>query len=248
MRFVDEKYFKAVDDNILFVGPYMEAYIPSFYFTGGKAQEVGDNIKTLGLFNIRTFEDAEGKKPNPLRLFNVPAQLMTYPTSYDAANLDLHNNGENEIYVVLKYYQNDIFCPRAIPKSIHAFESFLAVLTAGKIPASVSYDDVFDIWMKNMDVADQSYDVSDTMYELVISEIYRSRQNPVDRFGSVLGKNPKHSPLDYKTASPRDITKINSNFTGITFENVDEMLTASVNRTQTGKAENVSPMEKIIKY
>lgn len=246
MRFIDEKYFKEDGDNILFVGPYMEAYIPASYFTKKQAEEVGDAIKTLGLFNIRTFNDANGKDPNPIRLFNVPIQLMTYPTSYETKSIKLNNT--EDVFVILKYYTNDIFCPNTVPKSLDAFEKFLAVLIGGKIPQNVSYDDVLDIWMKNNTVADISFDIPDTIFELVISEIYRSKKDPTKKFGYVLGNDPSHSPYDYITASPRAITKYNSNFTGIAFENMDEMLTAGVNRTSTGKSENISPMEEIIKY
>ena len=44
------------------------------------------------------------------------------------------------------------------------------------------------------------------------------------------------------------LTKINSNFTGVTFEDVDTMLVAGVNRTNSNGSENVSPMEQIMKY
>ena len=46
----------------------------------------------------------------------------------------------------------------------------------------------------------------------------------------------------------RQITKINSTFTGITFENMNEMLIAGINRTNRGTSENISPMEEVMKY
>ena len=248
MNFIDEKYFKVDGDNIVFIGPYMEAYIPNYFFTKGLAQEIGDAIKTMGIFNIKTFNDADKKSANPIRMLNVPIELMTYPTSYEPVQLDLHGTGESDIYVLMKYYSGDIFIPRAIPKNLKAFENFLDILTLGKIPHSVSYEDIFDIWENNRVLANVNFDVSDTIYEIVISEIYRSRKNPSEKFGSVLAKNPKHSPFDYLTASPRQITKLNSTFTGMIFENIDEMLSASVTRSKKGTPENESPMEKIMKY
>lgn len=247
-NFIDEKYFKVVDNDIIFTGPYMEAYLPSYFFSKGLAQEVGDSIKTIGIFNVKTFNDKECKNPNPLRMVNIPIEIMTYPTSYEPVQMDLHHTGEPEIFVLMKYYENDVFCPRAVPKTVKAFENFLEILTYGKIPASVSYDDIFDIWAKNREVANVNFDVADNIYELVISEIYRSRKNPFERFGAVLGKDPNHSPYDYRAASPREITKLNSSFTGLIFENIDEMLSASVIRSKKGTPENISPMEKIMKY
>lgn len=248
MNFIDEKYFKVDGDNIIFTGPYMEAYIPEYYLKKGITQEIGDAIKTIGVFSVITYNDPEGKQPNPIRMLNVPIEIMTYPTSYEPVVIDLNNTGEKEIFILMKYYTNDVFCPRAVPKSLKAFEDFLAIITGGKIPSSVSYDDIFDIWEKNRNYGDADFNVSDSIYELIISEIYRSKKNPTDRFGMIMGKDPKHSPYDYRTASPREITKLNSTFTGMIFENVDEMISASVVRAKRGTEENISPMEKVMKY
>lgn len=248
MNFIDEKYFKIQDDNIIFTGPYMEAFIPSFYFLNGLAQELGESIKTFGLFSVITYNDTEGKKPNPIRTFNVPTEIITYPTKFETRKFDLVKKGEEEVFIVLKYYNNDIFCPAAVPKSLDTFKKFLTILTQGKIPGNTSYNDILNIWMANQELAGISFDISNTVYELVISEIYRDRKNNVNRFGSVLGADPKHSPYDYKTVSPRELTKINSTFTGITFENMNEMLIAGINRTNRGTAENISPMEEVMKY
>ena len=35
MKFIDEKFFAYQDDNIVFTGPYMQVYIPSFYLEKG---------------------------------------------------------------------------------------------------------------------------------------------------------------------------------------------------------------------
>ena len=70
----------------------------------------------------------------------------------------------------------------------------------------------------------------------------------METFGSVLGKDPKHSPYDYITASPREITKLESTFTGISFENMDEVLTSAVVGGKENRDENISPMEEILSY
>lgn len=248
MKFIDEKYFKDDGANIIFTGPYMEAYIPAYYFENKWAEELGDTIKVFGLFNIITFNDANGKSPNPIRCFNVPLYMVTYPSAFEVRKIDLNNTNEPELYTVLKYYPNDVFCPNRTTQELHSFEIFLNVLIGGHLPKSLSYDDIVGVWEKNRELNGINFDVSDTIYELVISEIYRSRKNPVKRFGMEMGANPKTSPYAYKTASPREITKINSTFTGITFENMDEMLTSAVVRSKEDKKENTSPMEEIMKY
>ena len=248
MKFVDEKYFKYEDNNIIFTGPYMQAYIPGFYFRKNLAFELGDDISTLGLFNFKTFNDPEGKDGNEIRLFNIPTTIVTCPSKQSVVELDLYNTGEKEPYVLLEYFNGDVFCPRNVPKDIKAFKAFLSVLIGGKIPKSVSYDDIMGVWEKNLTLGDIKLNVSDTVQEAVIAKIYRNKQNKLETFGAVLGRDPKHSPYDYTTASPREITKLESTFTGISFENMDEVLTSAVVGGKENRDENISPMEEILSY
>ena len=248
MKFVDEKFFKYEEDNILFTGPYMQAYIPSYYLEKGLTTELGDAISTLGLFNFKTFNDPEGNNPNPIRTFNIPTNIVTYPSKKSVVELDLYGTGEKDTYVLLEYFTNDVFCPRNVPKDLKAFASFLSIMIGGKIPKSISYDDIFDIWEKNQDLGAISFNVSDTVKEFVISKIYRNKKNKLETFGAVLGRDPKHSPYDYVTASPREITKLESTFTGISFENMDEVLTSAVVGGKENRDENISPMEEILSY
>lgn len=248
MSFIDTKYFKQEDGYIVFTGPYMEAYIPSFYFTKGLALEVGETIKVFGLFTIKTFNDADGKNENPMRTVNIPTSFITYPSSFEVKQMDLIGSGEPEIYTILKYYNGDVFAPTKIPKDLGEFKKFLLVLTGGKVPSSTSYHDIINIWQENHKASGIGFDTSDTIQELIVAEIYRNKKNPVERFGKLLGTDPNYSPYDYATANVRQITKINSNFTGVTFEDVDTMLVAGVNRTNSNGSENVSPMEQIMKY
>lgn len=248
MKFIDSKYFKRIDDNIVFVGPYMEVYIPGAYFDKGLAEEVGDNYKIFGLANIITFNDPEGKSPNPMRLLNLPVKIMTYPSGYEVRKMDMKGSEGPEAVVVLKYYTNDILCNAYMAKVTHTFKDFLAILQGGKVPPFTPYDEVFNIWKKNMDIAGIKFDLADSTYEIVIAEIYRSKSNPTKKFSKVLAKDPNHDMTDYVTYSPRQLTKSNSTFTGVTFEDMDSMLTAAVNRSVQNKPEQISPMEEIIKY
>ena len=65
--------------NIEFNGEYMEAYIPEYYFNTNIARMVGDHFAVLGIFNIRTFKDVDGKQPLQLRTVNLPVHIVTYP-------------------------------------------------------------------------------------------------------------------------------------------------------------------------
>ena len=248
MRFIDNKYFRREDTNILFVGPYMEMYVPGYYFKNNLAEEVGENFKIFGLVNIVTFNDPDGKQPNPMRLLNLPVTINTYPSEVEVRKMDLHSTEGTEPVVVMKYYTNDILCNAFMPVVTQTFKSFINLLDGGKVPAFTPYNEVFNILKKNCTIGGIHFDLPDLTYEILIAEKYRSKRNTQVKFGAVLGKDPKHDQTDYVTFSPREITKSNSTFNGIIFEDMDQMITSAINSAVTGRKERTSPMEEIIKY
>ena len=55
------------------------------------------------------------------------------------------------------------------------------------------------------------------------------------------------SQFDYQTASIRQICQYTSTFTALTFEDIDSMITTSLNRSRNKGNEVDSPIERIIK-
>ena len=51
-----------------------------------------------------------------------------------------------------------------------------------------------------------------------------------------------------ETANIRDICKANSSFAGISFENIDEMITSAINNNREKRIETKTPFEDVIKY
>ena len=249
MRYPESKFFKIDGDTLRFTGQYMEMYIPKYYFDKAWAEQIGDNYKVFGLVNIRVFNDVDGKDGFPIRVFNLPVKIMTYPSGdYEARKVDLGGAEGPEPVIVLKYYTNDIISESYMAKVTTTFKDFLEILTGCKVPPFTPYNQIMEIWKRNMEIAGISFDIPDSTYEIVISKIYRSKSNPQKTFGAVLAKDPKHNQIDYTTFSPRQITKNDSVFTGLIFEDMDQMITSGVNRTNKNAPEKRSPMEDIIKY
>lgn len=239
--------FKKTDNDIVFIGNYMEVYIPYFYFEKNIAELIGDHFRTFGLLNFRTFADIDGTKPFKLRTFNIPVEILTYPSGgYDEKKLDLVGNGEEKYYVA-KYYNGDILCKSKLVASKLSFRSFLEILIAGKLPPTLPYDRVMDIWQKNFELSDVNFNIPDVIKEIVITQLYRSKKDISIPFSHVIGKNPNTSPYDYQTASPREIVKVSSTYAGLAFEDFNQMAISGINNSKSNKEENKSPMEAILK-
>lgn len=241
-------YFAKDNENIIFTGKYMELYIPRYYIESKLCENIGDHFDILGVGLLRTFKDIEGKHPNKLEVLNIPTIISTFPNTFEYQTLDLRNNGNEEEYLVLKYYNKDIFSPIHIVKRTEVFTMFLKTLRAGKVPSAIGYDDILSILMKSMALNGIDFPITQVIYEIIIMKIYRDKDKPEQPFGVTIGKNPKISPYDYITANAREITSYSSTFAALSFEDIDTMMINSINNAQENKKETTSPLEEIVKY
>ena len=242
-------YFKKDEKNITFTGPYMEAYIPTLFFEKGIAELVGDYFKTLGMFTVRIFKDQDGKYPaGDLKLLNVPMELTTYPSAGFTENVDITTNGVTENCTVLKYYTGDVFMHSIIPCNTDVFTSIIQLLLQGKFPNIIPYDKVLDVWEKSFEANKAFIDIPDMIKEIVVSQIYRDKHDLNTPFGKVVGKNPKTNMLDYVTVNPRELSISNSNFTGMIFEDMEQMLVGGMVNTKKNRKQTSTPMEEVMTY
>jgi len=238
-----------VDDgeNIVFNGHYLEMYIPAFYFESQLAENYGSSLRVFGLFNTRVYTDKGA--PMKLETFNLPTLVYIYPSEIEKKELQLveGDNGEVESYYIAKFYKGAKIMKNIIPQDASNVELFLDILCRGKIPKTIPYGQVLQIWQKNLSLNGVKLGVTATVLEVVISEIYRDKKKPEQTFAKVIGKDPSTSEYAYKTANIREICARNSTFAALTFEDMDSMITSALNINKYNKQETESPIEKIIK-
>lgn len=243
-----EQFLRDDGENIVFTGPYMEAYIPEFYFEGKLGEDYGGSLQVFGLFNIRMF-DAKGK-PLKLETFNVPSMVTITPTEVEERKqiqLLEGDDGEIDLYRVAKFYKDGIVMKNSIPHDAANVELFISILFRGKVPKTIPYSQVLRIWQKNLDLNGVKLGVTSTILEVIISEIYRNKKKPEETFSKLIGKDPTVSEYAYRRANIREICARNSTFAALTFEDLDAMITSALNIKQYGKQESSSPVEKIVK-
>ena len=235
---------KTEKDKFVFQGEEVRVYIPDFYFESGLAEVIGARTNTLGLLNCQLFDKG---KPGKIETINLPTQINIYPSEVEKQTLTLIKGGEPEVYHVAKFYRGDSLTDTNVVKDSTNVEKFLKVLTGGKVPSTVPYGKVIEIWHKNLEINGIKLGVSSTVMESIIRESYRDKSKPEFTFGEVASKNPNKSEFDYRTANIREVCALNSVFAGITFENMDQMINSGINITRYKKKQTISPVEKIIK-
>lgn len=234
-------------ESIIFTGNYMEAYIPEFYFDGRLAEDHGTALSVFGLFNVRVF-DAKGKGMT-LETFNVPSMIYIYPSEVEKKELQLipGDDGEVEAYYVAKFFKGNVIMKSSIPQDSSNVEMFINILFRGKVPRTIPYSQVPQIWQKNLDLNGVRLGVTSTVLEIIVAEIYRNKSKPEETFAKIAGKSTKSLEFGYRPANIREICARNSTFAAMTFEDMDAMITTSLNINRQNKQESDSPIEKIIK-
>lgn len=239
-------YFKKDNQYIYLTKPYAEFYIPEYYFDGegGFATDMGTSIRTLGIFNIGFFENGNLKE---WKVMNIPTWVDLYIYDVESRSVLFPRATEKVSCRVLQYMQGVKIMPSSTIEDSTNAETYLQFVLSGKIPNSVPYDKSLELWQKNQEMNGSDLKVPSVIEELILSVSYRDKHNMGQKFAYVIGKDPKTSPYDYEMASIRQICQYASTFTALTFEDIDAMITTSLNRTRQKRPEASSPIEKIIK-
>lgn len=230
-------------DGKIYCNDYMEIYIPNEFFENNIALNKGASIETLGLVYTRAFSNGE---PGPIRFFNVPAMinLMVYDFKQEVIEV----NGMKISVMTLEYPKDSYVLHQTITKGREVAESFLEMILNGKLPKTLDYRRIIDLWWRNLTYSGVSFKVPSKIYEMIIATTYRNPHNPKERYGQLFGRQTNPSGFDYKTGNVRSVVKELSTFSGMVFEDIGTMISNGVNNAIDEVEEPVSPLEKIIHY
>ena len=163
----------------------------------------------------------------------------------EKTSITIHDNSLDVI--VLKYPKDSHVMHQSVTKNVSNATSFLDKMLSGRLPHTLNYLNLINIWWKNLEYSGVSYNVPSKIYELIISAIYRSPIDIKQRYGQYFGTG-KGNGYDYKAQNVRNAVKNLSTFSGMTFEAISEMISSGVDNTLNNIEEPVSPLEKIIHY
>lgn len=238
------QYLKKVSDKIVHTGEVLEFYIPMGFFDTNIAVFTGNTLRTIGLFYARGFK---ANKPIFTELVNLPSDLNVYPASIREEHVKITGFEDDDRYKVLSFYRNSPVMDAFIVQDSDNIQKFLDLVLAGKIDF-VPYSQLLNVWIKNLNINKVGLKVPASSQEIVLSEMYASITNPDITYGVAKNKNPKLGDLEYKSRNIREICSRSSTFAGLTFEDFDTMMASSLNMSKEEKTQQVSPLEKVIKY
>ena len=232
-----------------------EAYIPDDLFDrdsedpspSSLAYITGEGVTTIGIFYMRFFDDDKNIKANrektKLRTLIYPNKIDTFPSGGHTKET-LNLNGNEEVYRVFRYYKGDILMSASSQKSPNNVEMFTKLIMAGKVPNSLSYNDLYFAWKQNFEINDVNSKIPPVLMQAIISKICRNPKNLNEEFRKLTDK--KVNPYDYVMLSMNQISAYSSVMTSMAFERFAEKLTTSLIMTKDGTAQEKSPNERVI--
>ena len=237
--------FRIEGDFIYLDAPYIEFYIPMYFFdeSGKFGEDLSSTVKVLGIFNVGIFENGKLKE---LRTLNIPTMITLNVYDSEVREVTLLN-GEVVQCKVIKYLKDaKIMSSVVFQDEIYA-KDYLKFLMSGKMPHIIPYSKLLDLWRKNQVLNGVHFGLGSVYLELVLSVLCRNPSDFSQKFSKISGKGDA-GDYDYKFASVRQICQYNSTFTALTFEDIDSMITTSLNKTRNKVKEQETPVEQIIKF
>ena len=245
--------FISDDKFVFFNTPYAEVYIPDDLFISPMKDPTqrtlafftGEELQTIGIFYIRFFdsEDTPREKAT-LRTLNYPNMIECRPSGKTTKEV-LELNGQTDVYRVYRFYQGDILMDAVSKKSPSNVELFSRLVLAGKIPRSLSYDDIYFAWLKNFRINDVSASIPPVLMQAMIARLCRVRGNPDVQFRMIAGKQ-KVNPRDYQMININQASQHSSVMGALSFERFSESLTNSLYMSKTDTKQDISPLEMVI--
>lgn len=237
--------FRSDGSFIYLNEPYCEFYIPMYYFDTTKrfAEDLSDKIHVLGLFNVGIFNNGKLKE---LRTLNLPTMIDIFVYDSELREVTM-SNGETTQCKVIKYLKDAKIMQSMIIADDGNVKDYLKFLLAGNLPPLIPYSKGLQLWLKNQSMNDVNFGIASSYLELILSVMYRNPDDLSQKFATI-ASNHGVSDYDYAGCSIRQICQYNSTFTALTFEDMDSMITTSLNKSRDKVKERESPVEQIIKF
>lgn len=233
-------WLKRDKDSIIYNGDgYFAFFVPENYFIGkntAKAIIMGEYVNLFGILDYQLFTDND-KSNGPVRCFKFPSVFLSKPSSIEKAkNIKLTDWTDSKDYRVLKYRKgSQIVVSTKVPQDLQNVEFFYSLFLGGNLPTTIPYKELYTYLTENIELAGESYGITNQLLGIVVSEMARDPNNLEKAF-----RNSKAE--HYKAIDIKDIPKFISPYSAITSENWDEAVVSAIENKSTKDI----PMEKIL--
>jgi len=241
------KVFSNIENQLILNTGYLTIYLPKYYFEDNLAEIISGNIQTIGIFDFSHKKDKESKDEVFYNLL-LPVNLLLKFSLYEENILSIRGR-EPEKYIILGVNAGDIFIDNLnIIQDVDNFKNFLKLLNNAKLPHDIDYDNLFQVYLDALNINGVNLGVPSILLETSLSELVRNPKDISKPFRFIAGSEKNYNKTDYKLTSLKSLASINSTFTALSFEDMNQSIISSIRKNRENIKENISPVEQIIKY
>lgn len=244
-------FLKLEGDSLVFNQDNKELvfYVPEEFFNDKTkrpiAEVFGEDVSMIGLCSWAII-DANGKA-SPPKTFSFPTMMICSPYEIEKVkNLKLQNANEARDYRILHFRKGDrVIKEIRVPQIVDNAEMFFKLVTVtSKMPETIPYDDIWELFMENAALNGFKYGLHSQLFGIIVSEICR---DPSDLTKPYRLSNKSNQPTGYKTISIKYLPKFTSPYVSLTSENFDEAVRSSILMSDMDEKDiPYSPLEKVI--
>jgi len=238
-------FLKKKDNQYIFDGYKIRIFIPKEYFQKEIAVERGKFIETTGIFIFKEYKNESDKRGNQ-HTMKLPYKMQFNFSNYYDGEYSLARNENPEKYRVYELGKDDIFMKNN-QLSDTGINEFIDVLHKGRIPNTTDYSEIIKIYLKLLEFSGTSLGVPSLVLETIVSVLARNKEDLTKQFREVIGKG-EAGENDYKLVNIKQVPSLESTFSDITFEDMNQSLINSVKRSRNNEDEKESSIEKVMKY
>jgi hypothetical protein len=236
-------FLKEVNGSLVNTAAELNIYVDKEFFDDGLAVELGESIRTIGLFYVGVKTSPTSKEI--IHRVTIPANVrINFSNRFQSTNAF---EGKDPVdFECARLGQGDIFMYTTDHvQSIDSCTAFLRAFNLAKIPSTVPYDDLVGTYKGAGEYNGIGFGVPSLIVEIIISELCRNTSDTTQPFRLVAGTGKAGS---YKMIPIKKIAEVSSVFNAISFENLNQAIQSSISMTRSGKKQRVSPVEKTIFY
>ena len=224
-----------------FTGKECKIYLPSYYMSDGIAADLGHRIESMGIFVFSV--DGE------LYDLRMPIKFQFEFTDVEKATMRISQGMPELEYIIYTLKNGDAFMYDVNHKQnvddIKA-DFIDKLIEKAKLSPDIKYEDVLQTFLNALEVTGYvTLGVSSVSYEFILSTLARSKRSLNTAFRKNYNGNNSY---DYKMIRITKIPELESTFTGITGEDINQQLVSGVLKTRNNSIQKESPIEKLIKY
>lgn len=240
---------EKVGNSIIFTGEFLDIYIPRASFENKNANYNGEYIHTMGIFvfEVKTQKNIDENKSGVFHKLTMPNSIdFQYSDNYVYTGPLM--GALSDTYEVFRLESGNQFIANVLlQQESSEVISFVKSLHNGYIPKIVPYDKILTLYHDILAINNVSLNAPSVIYELIISELCRYSKDLSKPYREIASRR-EISQYEYTNIRLNRLPMLNSTFAGLSFENMNDSIITSLERTKTGKEEKESPLEKTIKY